>query len=166
MQKWGTRPPVTENAALRAWIGVILTAGIAVAIDQSTKSWARGALTNGRIIEIAGSLQLALTYNDGVAFGLGQGLAPVLITLAVGALIVMVIKNRLRLTTFSVAGVGLVLGGAVGNLCDRLFRNTGGKVVDFIDPPWWPVFNLADACIVVGALILIWSAGRREESIQ
>ena len=50
--------------------------------------------------------------------------------------------------------MGLVLGGALGNLTDRVFRSNGGAVVDFIDPQWWPIFNVADAAVVCGAILL------------
>ena len=151
-----------EKESLWAWIAVLSTAAVAVVVDQLTKSWARSELANGRVIDIVGSLRFALTYNDGVAFGLGSGVAPLLITLAVALLAVLLVKNRLALTRASTVGAGLVLGGAAGNLCDRIFRDTGGRVVDFIDLQWWPVFNVADVCIVAGALVLVWSTGRKE----
>ncbi|HEX7167995.1 MAG TPA: signal peptidase II, partial [Acidimicrobiales bacterium] len=61
------------------------------------------------------------------------------------------------------AGLGLVLGGAVGNLADRLFRDHGGAVVDFVDLQWWPVFNVADIAISVGAVLLV-VVGWREQT--
>ena len=66
------------------------------------------------------------------------------------------VTNPLR-----VLAMGMVLGGAMGNLVDRFFRANGGAVIDFVDLQWWPVFNLADACLFCGAILLILTASRQ-----
>jgi signal peptidase II len=137
-----------------------LTALIAVTIvvaDQVTKHWALNALGDGRTIDIVGSLRFNLAFNTGMAFARGQGLGPVIAV--IGVLVVAYLLIGLRRDTRSGSVfVGMVAGGAAGNIVDRLFRGDGwlqGAVVDFIDLQWWPIFNVADAAIVVGAGALV-----------
>lgn len=134
-------------------------AGVVVALDQATKTWALEALADGPI-GLVWTLRLNLSYNRGAAFGLGKGLAPLLVAGGVALLVVLAGFSRGltgRLPTFA---LGLVLGGAAGNLVDRLFRGHDGAVVDFIDLQWWPVFNVADMAIVCGAILLVLTSGR------
>lgn len=138
-----------------AWIRLALIALAVIAMDQLTKSWAERALDGDRIIHVIGSLQFALAYNRGVAFGAGVEVAPVLVSLAIAAGVAIVYTTREHLNGPAATGVGLVLGGALGNVIDRVLRNHGGAVVDFIDLQWWPVFNVADAAVVVGAGTLV-----------
>jgi signal peptidase II len=136
-------------------IGAIATI---VAIDQLTKVWAVAALSDGPVHVIGETVEFELTRNGGGAFSRFQGMTPVL---AVGAIIVTVVLARvLRRTTDAVLVVALtlVLGGALGNLVDRFARAPGflrGHVVDFISIGWWPVFNVADSCVTIGAVLLI-----------
>lgn len=137
-----------------------------IALDQVSKAWAVAALDD-RSIEVLWKLRLHLTTNTGFAFSSGQGLGP-LLGLVAAFVIILLWKMRARFTSRrGVISLGLVLGGACGNLTDRLFRAAGwgrGAVVDFIDFRFWPVFNLADAAIVVGVILLgatMWSEQRR-----
>jgi signal peptidase II len=131
-----------------------------VAVDQLTKEWALRALHDGPV-HLAWTLQLKLTINSGAAFGLGRGLGPVLIVAGLGVTVVLVIAARsVSLGRGGTLALGLVLGGALGNLADRLFRDQGG-VVDFVDLQWWPVFNMADVAISVGAVLLAFTARER-----
>jgi len=136
-------------------IGAIATI---VAIDQLTKVWAVAALSDGPVHVIGETVKFELTRNGGGAFSRFQGMTPVL---AVGAIIVTFALARvLRRTTDTVLVVALtlVLGGALGNLVDRFARAPGflrGHVVDFISIGWWPVFNVADSCVTIGAVLLI-----------
>jgi signal peptidase II len=78
-----------------------------------------------------------------------------LVPLAIAVVAVMIFMTGRRQPTPAVTvAMGLILGGALGNLVDRLFRHHGGAVIDFIDLQWWPVFNVADACLVVGGILL------------
>ena len=132
------------------------------AADQLTKAWALRALDDGPV-HVFGTLRLSLSFNTGAAFGLARGLVPLLIGL--GILLVVALVGLGRSMTKTLAGtlaLGLVLGGAFGNLGDRLFRHHGGAVVDFIDLQWWPVFNLADAAITCGVLLLVVTGWRRQ----
>ncbi len=126
-----------------------------VTLDQLTKAWALRALSDGPI-DLVWTLRLRLSFNSGAAFGVGQGLAPLLAVVGVVLVVVLVVVGG-RAVGGPAGGValGLVLGGAVGNLGDRILRDHGGAVVDFIDLQWWPAFNVADAAISCGALALI-----------
>lgn len=155
---------MTAARRLAAWL--YLSAGLVYLADRLTKIWAERALA-GRppVTVIPGVVQLNYTTNSGGAFGLGQS-APWLFagaTVVVAATIVAA-SLRLRHPATAVA-LGLILGGGIGNLTDRALRGDGvlsGRVVDFIDFQVWPVFNLADSAIVVGALLLLVTGLRRE----
>ena len=148
--------PSSSNSAAR-----LTAAGIAVlvvAFDQLTKSWALGALRDGPI-DLFWTLRFRLTFNSGAAFSLGTGfpwLFVVLGVLVLGALGVLVMRSEIA--RGPAVGLGLIAGGAIGNLADRVLRGHDGAVVDFIDLQWWPVFNVADAaiCIGVAVLLLTW----------
>jgi signal peptidase II len=136
-----------------------------VALDQLTKAWAMHDLADGPV-DVVGPVRFALTRNTAGAFGLGGALVPFL---ALGAL-VLVVALVTRADVIARPGLalaaGLVLGGALGNLVDRLVRSPGllrGAVVDFVDLRWWPVFNLADAAITCGCLLLLWSGWRSQQ---
>lgn len=131
-----------------------------VVADQITKSMIVSSLSDGRIIHIVWTLQFALGYNSGVAFSQGQGLGPLVGVIAIVATALLV-RAMLRATsTLSSYGLCLITAGAIGNVCDRVFRGRGwlhGRVVDFIDLQWFPAFNIADAAITIGAALLILS---------
>lgn len=141
-------------------------AAIVCCLDQLTKYWAVKTLSSGRtIVLIDNFLQLAYAKNRGGAAGIMQEYPQLLTVLSLIALVVIVVWARSVPPEHKLArlGFGLVLGGAVGNLLDRLFR--GGfilntYVVDFIDAHWyyrahWPTFNLADSAICVGIALII-----------
>jgi signal peptidase II len=130
----------------------VLAAGI-VAADQLTKALARGAVDRGSSDAILPGVDLVNTRNTGVAFGLfsGGGVVVTLITLgALAALLFFFARNVERPLVW--LPTGLLLGGAVGNLIDRL---SGEGVTDFVKLPAWPAFNLADVCITVGVVALV-----------
>jgi signal peptidase II len=132
------------------------TAGGVFVVDRLTKIWAEHALADRPIDLIRGVLTLRLTTNSGGAFSLGQS-APWFFagaTVVVSALIVLTAFRRR--SVWSSVALGLILGGALGNLADRVLRGPGlsGDVVDFIDFHVWPVFNAADSAVVIGAILL------------
>lgn len=143
-------------------LAIPAVAAVVVAADQATKAWALGNLQLGQPCHVIGPVNLVLTYNTGAAFGLGTGVTPY-VEAAVVVLIVWLLavsRRASRAASWPMAvGLGLLLGGALGNLADRVFRHPRGfpgGVVDFIQAvSWWPVFNVADASIVVGVIILI-----------
>ena len=138
-----------------------------VTLDQLTKWWASATLDDGHVIDIVWTLRLNLVRNSGAAFSTGRGLGPVFGVIAVVLVLVLVRMGRVMQTSAMRFALGLVLGGALGNFGDRLFRRgsggfLGGEVVDFIDVQWWPVWNVADMAIVCGAIGLAWFSTRSE----
>jgi signal peptidase II len=137
-------------------------AAVIVAADQVTKTWAEHHPNPQHLF---GPVHLTLTLNSGAAFSLGRGVTPVVEVVVVALVVWLVaLSRRARRVASPLAAValGLLLGGAIGNLADRLFRHHGGAVVDFIQAvSWWPVFNVADASIVVGVAILVVVFTRR-----
>ena len=132
----------------------VATAGLVVAIDQATKQLADSRIGRGEEVNVFLGLDLTNTRNTGVAFGALEGgglVVAILIGLSLTLLLGYFLVNR------SMPGlwlpVGLLLGGALGNLADRARE---GAVIDFIDPVAWPAFNLADMCIVAGVFSLLW----------
>lgn len=139
---------------------MLLTALIVIVFDQITKTLALNALDDGPIEVIDGVLSLRLTFNPGGAFGILQGI-PEFFLVATVLVVVLVLFWARKLTETSwTIPLGLVLGGGIGNVIDRVVRDTDGRVVDFVDLHVWPVFNVADSCIVLGVLLLIFMSAR------
>ena len=140
-----------------------LVVAVIVLIDQWTKSWAVGSLSDDHVIHVVWTLQFALGFNSGIAFSQAQGLGPLVGIVAIVA-VVMLARAALRATTvLSAYGLAGIVAGALGNVADRIFRGDGwlhGHVVDFIDFQWFPVFNAADAAITIGAGLLIIGLSR------
>ena len=144
---------------------ILVTVVLIVAADQATKSWAVAALSDGPVRLIGDTVELHLSRNPGGAFSSFRGATPVLATLAT-VMSVWLWRTARRVTDrWMLVGLVLVLSGALGNLVDRVARSPGfmrGHVVDFVSVGWWPVFNLADSAISIGAVLLIvrgWFAG-------
>ena len=153
------------------------TAGLAVVLDQVVKELSTNGLTEGEPLKILGGLvYLSLLRNSGAAFSLGSGYTWVfpLVTLAV-VIWIGFMTRRLRSVPWAIA-LGLVLGGALGNLGDRLFRAPGpfqGHVVDMISVfgpygEYFAVFNIADACLSVGVVlaVLLELMGRQRDGTR
>jgi signal peptidase II len=150
-------PRGTAPVTARSPVGPLAVAGVVVALDQLTKIWAVAALSDGPVEVIGTLLQFRLTRNPGGAFSLLTGLTPVLALLAVVMVIYIVRTTRRTADVVMAYSLGLVLGGAVGNLVDRMLRSPGflrGEVVDFIKVPHWPTFNVADCAITVGVILI------------
>ncbi|MCU1491594.1 MAG: lspA [Acidimicrobiaceae bacterium] len=142
-------------------LAALLTAGLVVVLDQVTKTLAVDHLSSGPI-HLLGPLSLQLAYNTGVAFSLGTGLTLPIVLIGVGLVVLLVWFLRGAPSLAVTVSLGLVLGGAVGNLSDRVFRRQAGAVVDFIHLGFWPTFNVADAAIVCGCLLLVFLMVRAE----
>jgi signal peptidase II len=134
-------------------------AAVVVLLDQATKRWAVSTLVDGHTVDVIGSLRFNLTFNSGMAFSQGRGAGPLIGLVALVVIVVLLISLRRNGSMLSAVGIGLVIGGAIGNVLDRVFRSgegvLGGAVVDFIDLQWWPVFNVADMAVTVGGVILV-----------
>ncbi len=142
-----------------------MAAAVLVA-DQLTKAWAVAALEDGPV-SVLGPVRLALTRNKAGAFGLGGAFVPLLAVGATVLVVVLVTRGDLVSRPLVAVAAGLVLGGAFGNLIDRMVRGPGllrGAVVDFVDLRWWPVFNVADSAITCGCLLLLWTGWRTGDS--
>jgi signal peptidase II len=140
-----------------------LAAVVIVALDQATKEIALAALQDGHVDVIDGVLRLNLTFNSGGAFGIGQDLPGLFLVATVGIVGTIVVVARKVTDARWLVPLGCVLGGGLGNAYDRVFRDLGGGVVDFIDLHVWPVFNVADMAIVTGALIMFVLGWRDKE---
>ena len=145
---------------MQRWKSSIAVFVFVIVFDQITKWWALEELGSGRVIEIFWTLQFRLVRNTGIAFSQGEGLGPIFAVLIV-VVVLFVVRWGTQMQSKSTSlAVGLIVGGAIGNLIDRAFRSDAGflkgGVVDFIDLQWWPVFNIADAAIVVGGVMMFW----------
>lgn len=145
--------------AVRAWRAPVAIALSVIALDQLTKHWAVTSLGTDREIDLFWTLRLNLAFNNGMAFSQGQGFGPVIAVIATVVIVYLLVSLQTEASTMSTIGMGLLIGGAAGNLIDRLFRGDDGflqgGVVDFIDLQWFPIFNIADIAINVGAVLLI-----------
>jgi signal peptidase II len=150
-----------------------LTVAVAVAVvvlDQLTKWWAVSTLDD-RDIDLFWTLRFHLSYNTGMAFSRGQDWGPVIGVLALVIVVVLLLSIRRGSGRLTEVTVGLIIGGAIGNVLDRLFREPGwlrGGVVDFIDFQWFPIFNVADTAITVGGALLIvnsWLSTRGDRTL-
>ena len=144
------------SAGSTQWLELAVVALAAAAADQLTKAVVSGQLALGDAVEILGPFSIHHVRNTGIAFGLFSGATSIVIvltSLAIGALILFFARSGRRHPLLPVA-VGLVLGGSISNLVDRLRL---GHVTDFLDLDYWPAFNLADTFIVVGVGLLFLS---------
>ncbi len=135
---------------------------VAVVIaDQATKNWALNSLSDGRTIDLFWTLRFNLVFNSGMAFSQGQGLGRLIGLLAIGVAVWLWLSLKKASTNLSIVGTAMLIGGALGNVVDRLFRGEkwlAGSVIDFIDLQWFPVFNIADSAVTLGAAMLITSS--------
>jgi signal peptidase II len=139
-------------AAARAWCLAGALCGVVVAADQASKALAEAEITVGEEIEVLGPLGLTLTHNEGIAFGIAGGAgAPLVLVTLVALIAVAYVFSRQPTRRGMWVAVGLLGGGALGNLADRV---RAGAVTDFVDLPPWPPFNLADVAITAGVVAL------------
>ena len=145
--------------AVRAWRAPVAIAIAVIVVDQLTKHWAVTSLGTDREIDLFWTLRLNLAFNNGMAFGQGQGFGPFIAVIATLVIVYLLVSLRTESSRMSTIGMGLLIGGAAGNLIDRLLRGDDGvlqgAVVDFIDFQWFPIFNVADMAVNVGAGLLI-----------
>jgi signal peptidase II len=156
------------SARTRLALVLFGTAAAVYSLDRVTKLWAETTLFDREpIVLIPKVLQLRYVENSGGAFSLFGGQPWLFFSASmIVAVVIVVLSTRLH-SVVSAIGLGLVLGGALGNLTDRIVRGPGvsGKVIDWIEfPRVWPVFNVADSAVVVGALLLVvWSVLHRPQ---
>jgi signal peptidase II len=147
-----------------AWCWALAVCGLVVAADQGAKAAAIAGLERGHPVDLPLGFNLARVANHGVAFGFLGGGGPLVVAVTLAALLLVVgwfALDPLRPGLW--LAVGLIGGGALGNLADRART---GAVTDFIDPPLWPAFNVADVAITTGAILLVVIALRPERGAR
>lgn len=152
----GASSPARPKRQLRLLLAV---AGVVLLLDILTKVLAVRYLTPGQPVSIIGdTVTWTLVRNSGAAFSMATGYTWMLTLIATGVVIGIVWMGRRLVSPWWAIGLGMILGGATGNLVDRFFRSPGplrGHVVDFFSVGWWPVFNVADPSVVGGAILLV-----------
>jgi signal peptidase II len=142
-------------------VPALAACGVVVALDQGTKALATSLVSRGDRVEILPFLHIENVRNKGVAFGIGGDISAVFI----GATVILLLGFLVFLAFRGGSGwlvwlpAALLIGGALGNLADRV---RDGAVTDFISLPLWPTFNLADLAIVAGVLLLLFDVERSE----
>ena len=140
---------------------IVAVTAVVVALDQLTKWWALEALTDPtRIVDLVWTLRLRVIENTGTAFSLTSDSGPFVTVIALAVVGFLLWSGRSQRSRWVLTSYGLVVGGTLGNLVDRLFRDgndglLGGAVIDYVDLQWFPVFNLADAALTVGIGLLL-----------
>ena len=145
--------PAPASAARAAWTRAGLALALTVAADQAVKQLVTSSLARGEVREVALGIKLVNVRNSGVAFGQlqdGGVIVSAFIALAVIALLVYFTRNAGRPLIW--LPTGLLLGGALGNIVDRVRE---GAVIDYVKLPYWPAFNVADSAITVGVVVLL-----------
>lgn len=150
-----------RSTLLRTRRLALTVAAAVIVVDQLTKWWVVATLPGKPVVLVDGFLQFRFVSNSGAAFSLLDGFGSVIGLVAIAAVVfIFVVAVRVNSTGETVA-LGLVLGGAIGNLADRAFRGDGfldGGVVDFVDFSFFPAFNAADSAITIGAVLALWFA--------
>ena len=144
-----------SSTRTRAWLGMLAVCAVVVGIDQAVKAAVEASLDVGESEDLALGFELTRVMNSGVAFGLfSEGSDALVLAFTAAALALIVGWFAFDTTRPGLwIGVGLLAGGAIGNLVDRI---EDGAVTDFIDPPLWPAFNVADVAITFGVLTLLY----------
>jgi signal peptidase II len=161
----GTNEKTAQSTPRRLlYLAVVIVAVPVYVADQLTKAWATATLQPDQPRKLIGSiLQLTLTRNSGAAFSIGTGATWILTVIACSVVVFVVITARRLGSRGWALALGLLLAGSLGNLTDRMFRAPGpgrGQVVDFLQLPHYPIFNLADSAIVTAAVLIAVMAFR------
>jgi signal peptidase II len=151
-----------RQKALALLVPGLAACGIVVALDQGSKGLATSLVDRGDRVEVLPFLAFENVRNKGVAFGLGGDISAALIGVTIVLLVGLLVFLALRADGGWLVWLpaALLVGGALGNLADRV---RDGAVIDFIDLPLWPTFNLADVAITVGVLLLLLDVERSEK---
>jgi signal peptidase II len=143
----------------RVYPALLTSAALVLAADQATKELALSTLEDGPVDVIEGVLTFRLTFNSGGAFGIGGGFPGLFLAATLIVVVLIFVAVRHIDDRSWIVPLGMVLGGGLGNVVDRLFRNEG-RVIDFVDLHVWPVFNLADTAIVVAVGLMLLTSAR------
>lgn len=154
---------------MRPYLLALPVAGAVVAADLWTKRNAAASFADGPLTVIPGILTFTFGENSGASFSMFQNGGPFLAMAAVVAVVVVLVALRHPRPTLEVIAFGLIMGGATGNLADRIFRAEGfldGRVIDWIQFPNFPVFNIADSAITISVMLLfmvVWVQSRSQK---
>lgn len=143
---------------------LLLVAALVVAVDQATKELALRTLGDGPVDVIEGVLRFRLTFNPGGAFGLFREHSELFLVATIIVIGVILVWVRKLDDPRLIVPLGSIVGGGLGNVFDRVFRDHDGQVVDFIDLHVWPLFNPADMAVVFGVLVILWLSLRSEDA--
>ena len=159
-----TDEPAVASARTRSLVVFASIAALGYAVDVISKVLAVARLTDRPPVPVVGDLlQLYLARNPGAAFSTGTSYTLVLTFVAIAAAVAVLVASRRLASVGWAIGLGFLMAGILGNLTDRVFRAPGplrGHVVDFLQLPHWPIFNVADMCINVAAAVIIVQALR------
>jgi signal peptidase II len=152
----------------RRVVAIVIVVTVVV-LDQLTKIWAVAALSDQPINIVGDTAQFQLARNAGGAFSFvsGAGVTPLLALIAIGVAIYLVRMVGRTEDRLMLVALALILGGALGNLCDRFVRSPGflrGEVIDFVRVGWWPIFNVADSALSIGIVLLLVASFRSPAS--
>jgi signal peptidase II len=160
----GARPEEESVSKRRSPYGLLaLLAAIVVLFDQTTKEVALRTLSDGPIDVIDGVLRWRLAFNPGGAFGVFSEHSEIFLVATLIVVVLVVVWARTVDDPRLIGPLGLIVGGGLGNVFDRIFRDQGGRVVDFIDLHVWPVFNVADMAVVSGVVLVLILSFRAED---
>tara|TARA_Y100000768_G_scaffold320483_1_gene256297 strand:- start:2572 stop:3048 length:477 start_codon:yes stop_codon:yes gene_type:complete len=147
----------------------VLPSLVVLLLDQITKSVAVAKLDPSEPVELFWTLRLNLIRNAGASFSIGENLTPVIATIAIIASITIAYLGLAEANLRIKFLFGVVFGGVLGNVIDRIFRKgdgfLSGEVVDFIDLQWWPIFNFADVALVIGLPLLLYYRYQAERDL-
>jgi signal peptidase II len=164
-----TAEPSTATSR-RAFLIAGVVAATVIVFDQVTKSWAESSLSDGSERHVIWTLRFLLHHNSGMAFSQGLDKGPLIAVVALAVVGMLAWSLRHSRSRLYIICVGLIAGGAVGNVVDRLARAQdgflSGRVIDFIDFQWWPVFNVADMGVVIGAALLMLDSWRHSRQTR
>ncbi len=153
--------PTQVEAPHRRYGLIAAVAALVIALDQLSKWWAVNALSE-QTIDVVWTLRLNLARNTGAAFSVGRSseLTRFLPLVVLVVVLFFIFQGRTADRVPGAVALGMIVGGALGNLTDRALRTNGGSffsggVIDFIDFQWWPVFNVADMAVVCGGILLV-----------
>jgi signal peptidase II len=163
LQERGPVVPALSRLSRRRLVVPLVAVAVIVA-DQVTKTLALHHLQPGVPHHVIGPSSWLLTYNSGAAFSLGRGVTPFIeagVVVLIVALALFARRAQRSASWPALIALGMLLGGALSNLGDRVFRNLHGAVVDFIQAvTWFPIFNVADSAVTIGVILLILTWGR------
>jgi signal peptidase II len=145
---------MSSSTGKKYWIFAAAAIG-ALALDQITKALITAFISPGAAVRLIPGLELTHQTNTGAAFGLFAGRGQIIFWVSLLVVVLTLLwffRSRGMEGLWYYVALGLIVGGAAGNLTDRIFR---GAVVDYIDVGWWPVFNAADIAIVAGVLVML-----------